>query len=177
MSQEDIQLNNPLHGLKLDILLNEVVTHYGFDILAEYTRLKCFKNNPSITSSLKFLRKTEWARETLERFYLYSFKNLPEAGEDEFEIPPRQREIPLHIKPKEPKVLIKGEAIVPLSKDSFKETHRSKPEHKKEYNQGRNRENTSPERSHNDSNATARKSSNDNSTSNKPFDPYADAPR
>lgn len=177
MSQENEQLNNPLHGLKLDILLNELITHYGFDILAEYTRIKCFKNNPSVISSLKFLRKTEWARETLERFYLYSYKNLPEPGEDEFEIPPRQRIIPLHIKAKEPKVLVKGEAIVPLSKDSFKETHRSKPEHKKEYNQGRNRENNRPERSRNDSKATSRESSSDNSNSNKPFDPYSNAPR
>ncbi len=173
MSQENEQLNNPLHGLKLDVLLNELVTHYGFDILAEYTRIKCFKNNPSIVSSLKFLRKTEWARETLERFYLYSFKNLPEPGEDEFEIPPRQRIIPLHIKAKEPKVLIKGEAIIPLSKDSFKETHRSKPEHKKE----RKRESRGDKPSHNRGESRSNDSSNESSNQNKPFDPYADAPR
>lgn len=173
MSQENEQLNNPLHGLKLDVLLNELVTHYGFDILAEYTRIKCFKNNPSIVSSLKFLRKTEWARETLERFYLYSFKNLPEPGEDEFEIPPRQRIIPLHIKAKEPKVLIKGEAIIPLSKDSFKETHRSKPEHKKE----RKRESRGDKSSHNRGESRSNESSNESSNQNKPFDPYADAPR
>lgn len=173
MSQESEQLNNPLHGLKLDVLLNELVTHYGFDILAEYTRIKCFKNNPSIVSSLKFLRKTEWARETLERFYLYSFKNLPEPGEYEFEIPPRQRIIPLHIKAKEPKVLIKGEAIIPLSKDSFKETHRSKPEHKKE----RKRESRGDKSSHNRGESRSNESSNESSNQNKPFDPYADAPR
>jgi uncharacterized protein (DUF2132 family) len=177
MSQENEQLNNPLHGLKLDVLLNELVTHYGFDILAEYTRIKCFKNNPSIASSLKFLRKTEWARETLERFYLYSFKNLPEPGEDEFEIPPRQRIIPLHIKAKEPKVLVKGEAIIPLSKDSFKETHRSKPEHKKT----RKRESRGDKPSHNRgesrSNDSSNESSNESSSQNRPFDPYADAPR
>tara|TARA_R110002124_G_scaffold105523_1_gene256485 strand:+ start:66678 stop:67172 length:495 start_codon:yes stop_codon:yes gene_type:complete len=164
MSQENQQLNNPLHGLKLDILLNELVTHYGFDILAEYTRIKCFKNNPSMVSSIKFLRKTDWARETLERFYLYSFKNLPESGDDEFEIPPRLRVIPLHIKAKEPKVLVKGEAIVPLSKDSFKETHRSKPEHKKSYKKDNSHEGKSPR----DNNGT---------NEHKLFDPYADAPR
>jgi uncharacterized protein (DUF2132 family) len=173
MSQENEQLNNPLHGLKLDVLLNELVTHYGFDILAEYTRIKCFKNNPSIVSSLKFLRKTEWARETLERFYLYSFKNLPEPGEDEFEIPPRQRIIPKHIKAKEPKVLLKGEAIIPLSKDSFKETHRSKPEHKKE----RKRESRGDKPSHDRGESRSNDSSNESSNQNKPFDPYADAPR
>jgi len=165
MSQENEQLNNPLHGLKLDILLSEVVSHYGFDILAEYTRLKCFKNNPSMVSSLKFLRKTDWARETLERFYLYSYKNLPEPSDDEFEIPPRLRTIPLHIKAKEPKVLLRGEAIVPLSKDSFKETHRTKPDHKKAHSRANSAEKPSAS------------SANDSSSENKPFDPYADAPR
>jgi len=171
MSQESEQLNNPLHGLKLDLLLDELVTQYGFDILAEYTRINCFKSNPSIASSLKFLRKTEWAREKLERFYLYDFKNLPEAGEDEFEIPPRQRVIPLHIKPKKPKVLVRGEAIIPLTKESFKETHRSKPEHKKAYKSEHQRENNRPKVSE-----KPRNNSGD-SSENKPFDPYSDAPR
>ena len=173
MSQENEQLNNPLHGLKLDVLLNELVTHYGFDILAEYTRLKCFKNNPSVASSLKFLRKTDWARETLERFYLYSFKNLPEPGEDEFEIPPRQRIIPLHIKAKDPKVLVRGEAIVPLSKDSFKETHRTKPEHKKSFKAEHKRYGGSEKPERDSGKSTAKTSTN----KSKPFDPYADAPR
>ena len=185
MSQENEQLHNPLHGLKLDTLLNELVTHYGFDILAEYTRINCFKSNPSIASSLKFLRKTEWAREKLERFYLYDFKNLPEAGEDEFEIPPRQRVIPLNIKPKKPKVLVRGEAIIPLSKDSFKETHRSKPEYKKEhkkaYNPEHKRENSHTKSSDKPSYGNAERSTNNSSKNssneNKPFDPYADAPR
>jgi uncharacterized protein (DUF2132 family) len=179
MSQENEQLHNPLHGLKLDTLLNELVTHYGFDILAEYTRIHCFKSNPSMASSLKFLRKTEWAREKLERFYLYDYKNLPEAGEDEFEIPPRKRVIALHIKPKKPKVLVRGEAIIPLSKDSFKETHRSKPEYKKEhkkeykkeYKPEHKRESSRPQSSE------KQNSGNSSSDENKPFDPYADAPR
>ncbi len=177
MSQENEQLNNPLHGLKLDILLNELVTHYGFDILAEYTRLKCFKNNPSVASSLKFLRKTDWARETLERFYLYSFKNLPEPSDDEFEIPPRQRIIPLHIKAKEPKVLVRGEAIVPLSKDSFKETHRTKPEHKKSFKPAHTSEHKSDHHGDKRSAPKKERSSSSSSTAGKPFDPYADAPR
>jgi uncharacterized protein (DUF2132 family) len=140
--------------------------------LAEYTRIKCFKNNPCRESSLKFLRKTDWARETRERFYLYSFKNLPEPSDDEFEIPPRLRVIPLHIKAKEPKVLVKGEAIVPLSKDSFKETHRSTPEHKKAYKKEHSRESNSARKNEKPSH----KSSN-SSDESKPFDPYADAPR
>ena len=163
MNQKNEQLHNPLHGLKLDTLLNELVTHYGFDILAEYTRINCFKSNPSIASSLKFLRKTEWAREKLERFYLYSYKSLPEPGEDEFDIPPRQRIIPIHIKAKEPKILVKGEAIVPLSKDSFKENHRSKPKYK-----------NVP--SH-DNKAHSSGSSSNHNNNDKTFDPYANAPR
>ena len=119
-----------------------------------------------MASSLKFLRKTEWAREKLERFYLYSYKSLPEPGEDEFEIPPRQRIIPLHIKAKEPKVLVKGEAIVPLSKESFKETHRAKPEYKKQ-----------PKRDNKMPKVRSSNNGNDSKQSNKSVDPYADAPR
>jgi uncharacterized protein (DUF2132 family) len=171
MSQENEQLNNPLHGLKLDTLLNELVTHYGFDILAEYTRLHCFKNNPSIISSLKFLRKTEWAREKLERFYLYNYKNLPEPGEEEFEIPTRQRIIPLHHQPKAPKKLNRGEAPVVLAKESFKETHRSRPEKSKyaveqrDQSPSNNKRHAKPSRAVNHTNE------------NKPFDPYANAPK
>ena len=70
MTLENEQLNNPLHGLKLDTLLNEVFDHYGWEILAEYTNINCFKNDPSIKSSLTFLRKTPWARDKVERLYL-----------------------------------------------------------------------------------------------------------
>lgn len=126
MTEQAIHLNNPLHGLKLETLLDQLISYYGFDILAEYTRLNCFKNNPSKASSLKFLKKTEWAREKLERFYLYNYKSLPEPSDEEFDIPPRQRVIPLDIKPGEPKQLKRGEAVVPVTKASFKETHRKK---------------------------------------------------
>ena len=105
--------NNPLHGLKLETLLEELVEHYGWEILAEYTRLNCFSKNPSMESSLKFFKKTEWAKEKIERFYLYDYKSLPPAPEDQFEIPPRDRVIPSHQKPKEPKVLKLGQAPRP----------------------------------------------------------------
>jgi len=118
MTLENEQLNNPLHGLKLDTLLNEVLDHYGWEILAEYTSINCFKNKPSIDSSLKFLRKTEWAREKMERFYLYQFKNLPKADDIQYEIPPRLRVIPAHQKPKDPAVLILGQAPVPTVRSS-----------------------------------------------------------
>jgi hypothetical protein len=134
-----------------------------------------------MASSLKFLRKTEWAREKLERFYLYDYKNLPEPGDDEFEIPPRKRVVTLNSKPKKPKVLVRGEAIIPLSKDSFKETHRSKPEHKKTYKPEHSRSSNSNANASGNDERSAKGNSKSNSKSssneNKPFDPYADAPR
>ena len=113
MTDKSPYLNNPLHGLKLEQLLTELVEHYGWEILAEYTHINTFKNKPSMASSLKFFKKTQWAREKIERFYLYEFKSLPKAPDDQFEIPPRERIIPEHQKPGEPKVLIAGQAPQP----------------------------------------------------------------
>lgn len=86
--------NNPLHGVSLKNLLIEIVDHYGFDILFAYLNINCFKSNPSIDSSVKFLKKTDWAREKVEAFYLYQFKSLPRASTEQFELPPRERVIP-----------------------------------------------------------------------------------
>jgi uncharacterized protein (DUF2132 family) len=97
--------NNPLHGLKLEILLTELVDHYGWEILAAALNFNCFKLNPSIKGSLKFLRKTEWARHKLESFYLYRFKNLPRPDEKQFALPPRDRIIPDNQQPRAPAVL------------------------------------------------------------------------
>ena len=98
----EVQKNNPLHGLKLEILLTELVDHYGWETLAGALNLNCFKSNPSIPSSLKFLRKTEWAREKVEGFYLYKFKRLPKPDDEQYELPPRDRTIPLSQKPRSP---------------------------------------------------------------------------
>ena len=87
------QKNNPLPGVKLEALLNELVDEYGFSVLAKEININCFKSNPSIKSSLKFLRRTEWAREKVERFYLYHYKKLPKPSDDQYEIPPRKRTI------------------------------------------------------------------------------------
>jgi len=87
------QKNNPLHGVKLEALLLELLDNYHWDELAEEINLNCFKSNPSVKSSLKFLRKFEWARDKVERFYLYDYKGLPRPGMDEFDIPPRKRMI------------------------------------------------------------------------------------
>ncbi|MEZ7985041.1 MAG: VF530 family protein [Pseudomonadales bacterium] len=66
----DKQPNNPLHGITLEQLLTQLVDHYGWESLGERININCFKSDPSIKSSLKFLRKTLWAREKVERLYI-----------------------------------------------------------------------------------------------------------
>jgi uncharacterized protein (DUF2132 family) len=97
--------NNPLHGVSLKNLLIELVDHYGFEILHAYLNINCFKTKPSIESSVKFLKKTDWAREKVEAFYLYQFKSLPRAMGKQFFLPPRDRIIPADQTPGEPAVL------------------------------------------------------------------------
>lgn len=63
---------DPLHGKRLDAILEELVEYYGgFEELGKQINIKCFTDNPSINSSLKFLRKTDWARSKVESLYLY----------------------------------------------------------------------------------------------------------
>lgn len=64
------QKNNPLHGLTLEMIVTDLVVHYGWDKLGEHINIRCFQSDPSIKSSLKFLRKTPWAREKVEQLYL-----------------------------------------------------------------------------------------------------------
>jgi len=64
------QLDNPFHGVKLAQVLERLVAHYGWEYLGERTNLRCFINNPSMKSSLGFLRRTTWAREHVEDIYL-----------------------------------------------------------------------------------------------------------
>lgn len=64
------QQNNPLHGITLQNLLTELVEYYGWEELSYMVNINCFKKDPSIKSSLKFLRKTDWARERVENIYL-----------------------------------------------------------------------------------------------------------
>jgi uncharacterized protein (DUF2132 family) len=65
------QPKNPLHGLTLATIVETLVAHYGWEELGRQVRIQCFTNEPSVTSSLKFLRKTPWAREKVESFYLW----------------------------------------------------------------------------------------------------------
>ena len=94
--------NNPLHGVSLKQVLTEIVDYYGFEILYAYLNINCFNTNPSIDSSVKFLKKTDWAREKVEAFYMYQFKSLPRASAEQFELPPRDRIVPADDKPGEP---------------------------------------------------------------------------
>ena len=68
MSKE--QINNPLHGKTLEHIVNELVDHYGWAELGSRIDIRCFNNDPSVKSSLKFLRKNEWARKMVEKLYL-----------------------------------------------------------------------------------------------------------
>lgn len=70
----DTQPNNPLHGKTLETILTELFNRYGWDGLAYHIPVNCFTNNPSIKSSLTFLRKTPWARQKVEELYLKSQK-------------------------------------------------------------------------------------------------------
>lgn len=65
------QPHNPLHGLTLERIVTELAAHYGWAGLGERIALRCFTSDPSVASSLKFLRKTPWAREKVEGLYLF----------------------------------------------------------------------------------------------------------
>ena len=64
------QINNPLHGITLEKAVTSLVDYYGWQALAKEIDINCFKSNPSIKSSLKFLRKTPWAREKVEKLFV-----------------------------------------------------------------------------------------------------------
>lgn len=70
MQNENSQPNNPLHGVKLKDILEYLVKEYGWEALGQIINIRCFNSNPSINSSLKFLRKTQWARDKVEQLYL-----------------------------------------------------------------------------------------------------------
>ena len=70
---------DPLHGITLQKILEQLVDFYGFDMLHEFVKIKCFSDNPSIKSSLIFLRKTEWARKKVEILYI---KTLPKLSKN-----------------------------------------------------------------------------------------------
>ena len=68
------QINNPLHGITLELMLRTVVDEYGWEALGQLINIRCFNNNPTFKSSLTFLRKTPWAREKVEKLYLRTIR-------------------------------------------------------------------------------------------------------
>jgi uncharacterized protein (DUF2132 family) len=73
---ENSKSKDPLHGITLLRILEQLVEYYGFDTLGELIKIKCFTDNPSIKSSLTFLRKTDWARKQVEDLYVQSLSKL-----------------------------------------------------------------------------------------------------
>ncbi len=70
------QTNNPLHGVTLEVIINSLVKHYGWAELGQQIKIRCFTTDPSVKSSLKFLRKTPWARKEVEALYLTTQKSV-----------------------------------------------------------------------------------------------------
>jgi len=79
------QANNPLHGLTLEVIVTRLVEHYGWDGLAQRIAINCFKSNPSIKSSLTFLRKTQWARTEVEALYIATFAKPSPWGRSKYQ--------------------------------------------------------------------------------------------
>ena len=73
---EKPQSKDPLHGITLQRILEQLVDYYGFDTLGELIKIKCFTDNPSVKSSLTFLRKNDWARKKVEELYLNNLKKF-----------------------------------------------------------------------------------------------------
>jgi len=74
------QPNNPLHGVTLEVVVTMLEDRYGWDGLAQRININCFKSDPSIKSSLRFLRKTQWARDKVESLYVSTFEKQPPWG-------------------------------------------------------------------------------------------------
>ena len=72
----NVQAGNPLHGLTLEAIVTALSNHYGWEELGQRINIKCFTSDPSVASSLKFLRKTPWAREKVEGLYLFMLREV-----------------------------------------------------------------------------------------------------
>jgi uncharacterized protein (DUF2132 family) len=72
---KEINSKDPLHGITLQKIVEQLVEIYGFEKLGKLINIKCFNDNPSVKSSLTFLRKTDWARKKVEDLYIKSLKN------------------------------------------------------------------------------------------------------
>ncbi len=77
---ENAQPRNPLHGVTLERILRDLVDYFGWPGLGEQVQIRCFTHDPSISSSLRFLRKTPWAREQVESLYLFMLREKARRG-------------------------------------------------------------------------------------------------
>ncbi len=130
----ELQQNNPLHGLGLETMVTELVAFYDWKILYAALRLECFNSNPNMEACLKFLKKTEWARERVENFYLYRFKRMPKGNSTQFELKPRERGFGDGIVPRKPE-----ELTVELVEEMRVKATADYEEMKRNKNQGRPR--------------------------------------
>ncbi len=76
------QRKNPLHGVTLEMIVTALVEAYGWEKLGEMVAIRCFTHEPSVNSSLKFLRRTPWAREKVESLYLWHLRELKRAARE-----------------------------------------------------------------------------------------------
>lgn len=77
------QANNPLHGITLETVVVQLQGHYGWEGLSQRVNINCFKSDPSVKSSLKFLRRTQWARDQVEALYVATFSGHESQGPDD----------------------------------------------------------------------------------------------
>ena len=84
----DQQAGNPLHGVTLEAIVIALVGHYGWEELGQRIAIRCFQSEPSVASSLKFLRKTPWARDKVESLYLFMLREIRRNGPTVHNFPP-----------------------------------------------------------------------------------------
>ncbi len=85
------QAGNPLHGVTLEAMVTALAGHYGWEGLGQRINIRCFTSDPSVASSLKFLRKTPWAREKVEGLYLFMQREIKRAGPVVHNFPPPKK--------------------------------------------------------------------------------------
>ncbi len=121
--------NNPLYGLKMDLLLTEISQHYGWELLSEALAIERFQYHTGMKSTIKFLRNQQWAKDKVENFYLYQYKNFPCPDDKQLSIAPRDRFIAAEQQAGEP-VQITAEVIAQIDRVSrlrtYKETSAKK---------------------------------------------------
>ena len=90
----DAQLSNPLHGVTLEAIVTALSAHYGWDELGRRIAVRCFQSEPSVASSLKFLRRTPWARDKVESLYLFILRDIKRSSPTVHNFPPPKSKKP-----------------------------------------------------------------------------------